>query len=80
MDWLPQDWTQDERFYQYDRWFENEAMQEANMKYYYDQVTGKFDKILAEHGYVRDGHYYRVEKLIMIRLSSFVILVWDVYL
>ena len=61
-DWLPQDWTQDERFYQYDRWFENEAMQEANMKYYYDQVTGKFDKILAEHGYVRDGHYYRVEK------------------
>ena len=57
-DWLPQD----ERFYQYDRWFENEAMQEANMKYYYDQVTGKFDKILAEHGYVRDGHYYRVEK------------------
>ena len=61
-DWLPHDWTQDERFYQYDRWFENEAMQEANMKYYYDQVTGKFDKILAEHGYVRDGHYYRVEK------------------
>ena len=61
-DWLPQDWTQDERFYQYDHWFENEAMQEANMKYYYDQVTGEFDKVLAEHGYVRDGHYYRVEK------------------
>ena len=56
-DWLPQDWTQDERFYQYDHWFENEAMQEANMKYYYDQVTGEFDKVLAEHGYVRDGHY-----------------------
>ena len=32
-DWLPQDWTQDERFYQY-----------------------------AEHGYVREGHYYRVTK------------------
>lgn len=32
------------------------------MKYYYDQVTGEFDKVLAEHGYVRDGHYYRVEK------------------
>ena len=61
-DWLQQDWTQDERFYQYDHWFENEAMQEANMKYYYDQVTGEFDKVLAEHGYVRDGHYYRVEK------------------
>ena len=46
-DWLPQDWTRDERFYQYDHWFENEAMQEANMKYYYDQVTGEFDKVLA---------------------------------
>lgn len=61
-DWLPQDWTMDERFYQYDHWFENERMQEANMKYYYDKVTGEFDKILAEHGYVREGHYYRAEK------------------
>ena len=25
-------------------------------------ITGKFDKLLAEHGYVREGHYYRVEK------------------
>ena len=31
-------------------------------KGYYDYVTGKFDKLLAEHGYVREGHYYRVEK------------------
>ena len=23
-DWLPQDWTQDERFYQYDHWFAND--------------------------------------------------------
>lgn len=61
-DWLPQDWTRDERFYQYDHWFENERMQEANMKYYYDKVTGEFDKVLAEHGYVREGHYYRAEK------------------
>ena len=52
----------DERFYQYDHWFENERMQEANMKYHYDKVTGEFDKVLAEHGYVREGHYYRVEK------------------
>ena len=26
-DWLPQDWTVDERFYQYDHWFENDRMQ-----------------------------------------------------
>ena len=61
-DWLPQDWTQDERFYQYDHWYENERFQQSDAKGYYDYVTGKFDKLLAEHGYVREGHHYRVEK------------------
>ena len=28
----------------------------------YDHVTGEFDRLLAEHGYVRDGMCYRVEK------------------
>lgn len=57
-----QDWTQDERFYQYDHWYENERLQQSDAKGYYDYVTGKFDKLLAEHGYVREGHYYRAEK------------------
>ena len=35
----------------------------SDAKGYYDYVTGKFDKLLAEHGYVREGHYYRVEKM-----------------
>ena len=61
-DWLPQDWTMDERFYQYDHWFENERIQDSDVKEYYDHVTGKFDEVLAKHGYVREGHYYRVEK------------------
>ena len=61
-DWLPQDWTQDERFYRYDHWYENKRLQQSDAKGYYDYVTGKFDKLLAEHGYVREGHYYRVEK------------------
>lgn len=61
-DWLPQDWTQDERFYRCDHWYENERLQQSDAKGYYDYVTGKFDKLLAEHGYVREGHYYRVEK------------------
>ena len=61
-DWLPQDWTQDERFYQYDHWFENERLQKSDAKGYYDYVIGKFDQLLAEHGYVREGHYYRVTK------------------
>lgn len=54
-DWLPQDWTMDEHvFYQYDHWFENERLQAAGAKEYYDYVTGEFDKLLARHGYVRE--------------------------
>ncbi|GAA6263243.1 hypothetical protein F110043I8_02280 [Ruminococcus sp. f11] len=60
-DWLPQDWMKDERFYQYDHWFENERLQKADAKGYYDYVTGKFDELLASHGYVREGHYYRAD-------------------
>ena len=47
-DWLPQDWTQDERFYQYDHWYENERLQKSDAKGYYDYVTGKFDELLAD--------------------------------
>lgn len=61
-DWLPQDWMQEERFYSYDRWYEPEVMREAEVKKAYDYVTGEFDRFLAEHGYVRDGQSYRVEK------------------
>lgn len=61
-DWLPQDWTMDERFYQYDKWFLNEVMVEGNVKAEYDRVVNGFDDILAKHGYVRENHIYKVEK------------------
>lgn len=61
-DWLPQDWTADERFYHYDQWYLNEIMQEAHVKELYDEVIEQFDSLLAKHGYVREGHYYRAER------------------
>lgn len=61
-DWLPQDWTKDSRFYQYDHWFENERFTPEHIKEEYEKVTGEFDRLLAKHGYVREGHIYRVEK------------------
>lgn len=61
-DWLPQDWTQEEKFYQYDHWFDNEIMEEGHVKETYQEVIRSFDALLAKHGYVREGHYYRVEK------------------
>lgn len=61
-DWLPQDWTLEERFYRYDEWYEPSAMSEAKVKKEYDWVTGGLDRLLAGYGYVRDGHFYRVEQ------------------
>ena len=61
-DWLPQDWMADERFFHYDQWYLNERLQEGHVKEAYDQVTVQFDALLKSHGYVREGHYYRVEK------------------
>ena len=37
-------------------------MAEADTKAEYDRVCSEFDKLLAEHGYVRDGKLYRVER------------------
>ncbi len=62
---------EDERFYQYDHWFENERLQKADAKGYYDYVTGKFDELLASHGYVREGHYIELRRQIMIHWYFF---------
>lgn len=61
-DWLPQDWMTEEKFFRYDSWYDVPVMQEAHVKEEYDWVVNGFDEILAEHGYRREGHYYRVEK------------------
>lgn len=60
-DWLPQDWTKEERFYQYDHWFEPQVLRDGKVGEEYRRVTKAFDELLAQHGYVREGHYYRVE-------------------
>ena len=61
-DWLPQDWTRDEAFFNRSLWFTNPVFVEADVKKEYDWVVENFDNLLAEHGYVREGDYYRVEK------------------
>ena len=58
-DWLPEDWTKDERFFDKDHWGENEIFQNGKVKEEYDYIVEEFDKFLAEHGYERDGYYYK---------------------
>ena len=61
-DWLPGDWTVDERFYDKDHWFENPVFQEAHVKEAYDAVIAGFDELLKEYGYERNGHVYHTEQ------------------
>lgn len=61
-DWLPQDWTQDPRFYDADHWFENDRMAASDVGGEYRKVTEQFDELLAKHGYRREGRIYRAEK------------------
>lgn len=60
-DWLPQDWTTQENFYQYDRWFDNDRLNQAKVKEECDWIISNFDALLAEYGYERNGHYYEVK-------------------
>ena len=61
-DWLPQDWTKVEAFYDKDAWKEYGIMQEGKVAEEYEWVAGSFDAVLAKYGYVREGNYYRVLK------------------
>ena len=61
-DWLPQDWTVDERYYSADSWWDTEIMREGQVGEEYRWVTENFDRLLAEHGYRRDGNLYQAEE------------------
>lgn len=59
-DWLPQDWTEEERFFHRTEWMELDVMQEGKVKEEVLWITGGLDKILEQHGYERNGQLYRV--------------------
>nr|WP_294490751.1 histidine phosphatase family protein [uncultured Mediterraneibacter sp.] len=43
-------------------WRNSEVCRHSDVIQVYDHVTEEFDKLLAEHGYIREGACYRVEK------------------
>ena len=64
-DWLPKDWTSRPCFYDVNEWKKDPIMQGGEVGKEYDRVCAEFDKLLAEHGYVRcreeEGQFYHVE-------------------
>ncbi len=61
-DWLPQDWTADPRYFDSQNWYHTDIMKAGNVKQEYEWVIQNFDQLLASHGYVRDGLFYRVQQ------------------
>jgi len=61
-DWLPQDWLSDPRLLTHDHWMENEVMRGGDVGGAYARVIGEFDSLLARHGYMREGLYYRAAR------------------
>ena len=45
-----------------DAWRKSDLCQNSDAVEVYDRVTLEFDRFLAEHGYVREGSSYRVER------------------
>ena len=61
-DFLPQDWTGVNEYYDKDLWAKTKLMEEGNVFQEYAHVTTEFDALLARHGYVREGNIYRVSR------------------
>ncbi|MBQ8322768.1 MAG: histidine phosphatase family protein [Clostridia bacterium] len=61
-DMLPATWSNDEKMYDRNEWFDQDYHREAHTKEKYELVGKGLNGLLASHGYVREGGYYRVEK------------------
>lgn len=60
-DLLPSFWAEEKMYYTLD-WYKTELMQSGNVEVEYKKVTEGFDNLLAEYGYVRDGHLFKVDQ------------------
>ena len=58
-DWRPSAWAEYDDFYSAEHWGDHPIMQAGNVREEYDWVCAEFDKLLAKHGYVREGRHYK---------------------
>ena len=58
-DLLPADWTKVPAYYDKDAFLDTPLMTSGNIREKYQWVCREFDRLLAQHGYVREGMLYR---------------------
>lgn len=61
-DWMPEDWTKIDSFYDYDKWTEHPIFQEAGVGEEVKYIYEEFEKLLNKHGYYSEGRYFRAER------------------
>ena len=57
-DWLPEDWTSINEFFDFEKWKATPIMKESGVAAEYDRVCSELDKLIARYGYIRDGRKY----------------------
>lgn len=61
-DWLPEDWTKNDKFFSPDTWMEHEVFDEANIKERVDYINSSFESLLNELGYKKEGRLFKAVK------------------
>lgn len=61
-DWKPADWTAVPEFFDKDKWMDVPIFAAAGVREGIKKVTDGLDALLARHGYVRNGLYYKAER------------------
>ncbi len=61
-DWLPEDWTEYDNFYDFNSWTEHPLLKEAGVREEVDLIYSGFEKLLNKHGYYSEGKYFRAER------------------
>lgn len=59
-DFMPGYWTKEQSFYGKDTWYKAPVMQTGRVEEEFLKVKNGIDAVLAEHGYERNGNYYKV--------------------
>ena len=61
-DWIPQDWTGYDYFYDMEHWTEHPLFVKAGVREEVEMIDDNLDRLIATHGYKRDGRIYRAVK------------------
>ena len=59
-DWLPQDWTKMPHAFDFDKWTDYPALEDAKVREEVDWIYSEFDAFLEKHGYKKDGKLFKV--------------------